>query len=266
MRKDYIVSAGSPGDETAFVEKYWTEVWDRVAGRAGHSRKIEATEEYRVMAPYLDRLPVGARFLDGGCGLGDFVLYFHQRGFSSAGMDLSRKTIGILREKFPDVDFSDGDIRHMDIPDSSIDVYYSWGVFEHFEAGMGECVAEAYRILKPGGCLFITVPFDNLRHALRATFETPKPATTGARFYQWRFTRAELMRELTLKGFGVERLHPISKREGVSRSLHHDFGLPFEWRLTRAASRLLAPVMPGGLIGHMIMAVARKPDRPESRS
>ncbi len=259
MRKDYIISSHDTVDETAFVERYWTEMWDKVADRGQHARKIENTEEYRAIETYIRQLPASAKLLDGGCGLGDFVVYFHDRGFQSLGYDISRKTISLLQQRFPGVAFQDGDIRKTGLPDADVDAYYSWGVFEHFENGMKDCVTEAYRVLKPGGYLFITVPFDNIRQSLRAAFEAPKPFDKRSRFYQWRFTRAELAREIEACGFKLDRLQPLSKREGLLRSFMHDFGLPGHWLLTRGASRALAPIMPGALIGHMLLAVARKP-------
>jgi len=265
MRKDYIVSTESPADETAFVEDYWTKVWERIGERAKRTDEVVTTEEYKIMAPYLAQLPAGAAILDGGCGLGEFVVHLHAQGFAPVGVDLSRKTVALLRKKFPDVSFVDGDIRHLDFPDGSFDVYFSWGVFEHFEAGPGDCIREAYRMLKPGGLLFITVPFDNFRQTLRGAMERPKAPTGGSRFYQWRFTRAELARELALCGFEVEKLQPISKREGVSRSLHHDFGMPFEWTATKVLRRILTPIVPAGMVAHMLMAMAQKPSTAQAR-
>ncbi len=259
MRKDYIISEHTAEDETAFVERYWTEMWDQAADRGQNARKIELTEEYRAIEPFIRQLPPGATLFDGGCGLGDFVVYFHQRGYKSIGYDISRKTIALLREKFPGVSFHDGDIRQTGLPSGDIDAYYSWGVFEHFENGMRDCLLEAYRVLRPGGLLFITVPFDNLRQSLRGAFEAPKPLGPRARFYQWRFTRAELAREVEAAGFQVEQLTPLYKREGLLRLLMHDLRLPGHWLLTRGASRALSPLLPGVVIGHMVLAVARKP-------
>jgi SAM-dependent methyltransferase len=259
MRKDYIVSTGLPIDETTFVEEYWTKVWERIDEKAKRPDDVAKTEEYGVIAPYLATLQPGARILDGGCGLGEFVAYFHSKGFEPVGVDLSRKTIALLQQKYPAMTFTEGDIRNLSFGNDSFDAYFSWGVFEHFEAGPGACIREAFRILKPGGLLFITVPFDNFRQALRGVLERAKPATAGARFYQWRFTRAELAREITACGFNIEKLQTISKQEGVSRLLHHDIGLPFEWFATKALRRLLTPVVPAGFVAHMLMAVARKP-------
>ena len=262
MRKDYIESAGSPADETAFVEEYWTKVWEKITDRAKRTDEIGNTEEYRIMAPYLARLPPRSRILDGGSGLGEFVVYLNGKNFETIGVDLSRKTVALLNQKFPTAQFVSGDIRKLEFENASFDAYFSWGVFEHFEEGPGPCIAEAFRILKPGGYLFITVPFDNLRQGLRGARERAAQTTAGMRFYQWRFTKAELARELTLRGFTVEKLQPISKSEGVLRALHHDLGLPFEWKLTRGLRKVLTPVVPASLAAHMLMAVVRKPAAP----
>lgn len=258
MRKDYTAPATDRSDETAFVERYWTEVWDKQGGPKGAFDAIPSKAEYRLMKPYLAGLEKGARILDGGCGLGDWTLRLTQEGYRALGLDLSRETVARLQARFPEAEFAAGDIRATGFPDGSFDAYFSWGVFEHFEEGQQRCVAEAWRVLKPGGLLFVSVPFDNLRLALRARLEGGQERA-DTRFYQWRLTRGELRRELTRAGFDVLRVTPIHKRQGVLRSLHHELGLPSGWIGTRALAAGLALVLPGELFGHMLFAAAKKP-------
>ncbi|MEE9209269.1 MAG: hypothetical protein V3U23_02360, partial [Kiloniellales bacterium] len=107
-----------------------------------------------------------------------------------------------------------------------------------------------------------SVPFDNLRHGLRAAFDRRRqqaPANRAARFYQWRLTRGELRDELGQGGFELLDIRPIHKRQGILRSLHHEFGLDYRWFLTKGLSVVLQPFVPGPLIAHMLLAVARKP-------
>ena len=80
MRKDYVSAAASAESETVFVEKYWTQVWVQEGGPQGRLERIPSKQEYRAMRSYLANLPKGARLLDGGCGLGDWTMYFAREG------------------------------------------------------------------------------------------------------------------------------------------------------------------------------------------
>ena len=261
MRKDYTRDVSDGADEAAFIERYWTEVWKREGGPKDALAKVPRRKEFRIMAPYLARLPKGARLLDGGCGLGQWTAYFTRNGYPTLGLDISRETVEQLQKLFPDVEFAVGDIRDTGLPDKSFDGYFSWGVFEHFEEGFQRCVGEAYRALKPGGYLFVSVPYDNLRVSLKGHIERysayPSPAS-DQRFYQWRLTRAELARELSMGGFEVLEVRPIHKRQGLLRMLHHEFGLDYRWLVTKGLSVVLQPFVPGGLVAHMLMAVGRR--------
>lgn len=266
MRKDYIAATEPSDHETEFVEKYWTAVWKQEGGPRGRVDHILRQDEYRAIAPYMAQLPKGSRILDAGCGLGDWVLALQRDGYSAVGLDLSRKTVEELQRRFPEAEFMAGDIRNTTFLDESFDAYYSWGVFEHFESGPQDCLREAWRILKPGGMLFISVPLDNLRHGLLGTFARLQPVNPALRFYQYRFTRAELARELVIGGFKVLEARPIHKRQGVLRGLHHEFGLPYEWFFTKGLSAVLAPFIPGLFVAHMVLAVARKPESKASHA
>jgi SAM-dependent methyltransferase len=256
MRKDYIVDQRLEDGETVFVERFWTEAWERDGGGESEIAKVPRKEEFRHLSRALSELDDGARILDGGCGRGEWTVHLARAGYDVIGLDLSELTVAKLEEKFPEARFAVGDLRQTEFPDAHFDMYFSWGVFEHFEVGLQPCLQEARRILKPGGRLLISVPFDNLRHSLRAAAKT-RPQTDSAadlRFYQWRLSRAELTLEMARAGFDIESTRPIHKRQGVLRSLDTEFGLPHRWLATRALSLALSPFVPGGLAGHMLIA------------
>jgi SAM-dependent methyltransferase len=247
--------------EIDFVADYWTKVWREQGDPAKRLARVRKRPEFRVMAPYLAALPKDARILDGGCGLGEWTVALGRMGYRTLGIDVSGETIEKLLELFSDNAFAVADIRDTKLEAESFDAYFSWGVFEHFEEGLQRCIAEAFRVLRPGGVLFVTVPFDNLRHALSDGLtrgRAMKPAP-GLRFYQWRLNRAELSRELAVGGFEVLEVRPVHKRQGVLRWLSRTFGLRYDRFYAKAASAVLAPFVPGAVIAHMLMAVARKP-------
>lgn len=264
MRRDDRAYDETEGDdEIAAIEAQWTRIWERSGGPQGLPEGIPRKAEFKIMWPYIRKLPKGSRILDGGCGVGDWVLWLTKAGYPTVGLDVSRLTISKLQQMFPEMEFAVGDIRETGFPDASFDAYFSWGTFEHFEEGFDRVVGEAYRVLKPGGWLFTSMPFVNLRHALRATLLEPwrlPPQTARTRFYQWRLTRNELATILARRGFAVEDVKVIGKRQGIQRWLQQTTGISATSTLTRGLAVLAAPFVPKAMIGHMILAIARKPE------
>lgn len=275
MRKDYITSTDdADSSETDFVEAYWTANWEKAGGVEhrvtrfnGRFDRFVLKSEWRLMRPYLEKLGDSVRILDGGCGTGEWCRYLNGKGYRVVGMDISRRTVEQLNKLFPEDDFVVGDIRDTGQPDGQYDAMYSWGTFEHFENGLQPCVSEAFRLLRPGGVLFITVPFDSFGLALGALFDRVRPSsgTTNRRFYQWRLGIEELTTELEIGGFIVEKMRPIHRRQSIVRLLHHGFGLNYSGFVARGIGIALGMILPRRLCGHMLMAVARKPDDTEIR-
>jgi SAM-dependent methyltransferase len=267
--KDYlpVSEKGSSLSETAFIEDFWSQKWDQHSLPSNLAERIEQREEFKCMQPFLASLPPGSRLLDGGCGLGEWTLYFAARGYQVTGLDLSKGTIQKLKERHPDHDFINGDIRQTGFAESSLEAYFSWGVFEHFEAGLGAPLAEARRILKPGGYLFISVPFQNGRHTRHMQqplgkrdddFDLQKGYSASLRFYQWRFTQSELMRELEMNGFKTFQIALIHKGVGLRRMVQLDLHLDPHSLPGKAAQVLLYPLLPRSYVAHMLFAAVQK--------
>jgi ubiquinone/menaquinone biosynthesis C-methylase UbiE len=92
----------------------------------------------------------GARVADLGCGSGVFTNLLHRRGFDAVGLDLSPKLVALGQAKYPDVTFLEGDVEHLPFPDASLDGILLSGLLHHLP-DPARCVAETFRVLKPGG-------------------------------------------------------------------------------------------------------------------
>ncbi|MFQ5874553.1 MAG: class I SAM-dependent methyltransferase [Dehalococcoidia bacterium] len=269
MKKDYrpVTEAQSKIDESTFVEDFWSQIWSERGLSDAAREQIEEHEEFKFMEPYIAKLPPDSRVLDGGCGLGEWTLYYASKGFDVVGLDISKATIDGLRQKFPNHRFIAGDIRKTQFDDDYFDAYFSWGTFEHFESGLGDCFREARRILKQRGHLFISVPYHNDRHLWRdrrdlwhwdENFDKDRGYTSNMRFYQWRLTIPELKREFEISGFKVLEVKPIAKQFGLDRAIRHDLHLNPGSTLHRIVKTLLYPLVPQSWVAHMIIGVGQK--------
>ena len=135
-------------DEKATPE-FWDERW-RAEGRAGTSR--QSNEIVRVTRRYL---PIGARVLEGGCGRADKVKALAEAGFEAIGLDFAEESVRTARLEYPGLDIRIGDVRSLPFPAENFDGYWSLGVIEHFWSGYDGILAEAHRVVRPGGRLFL---------------------------------------------------------------------------------------------------------------
>lgn len=110
------------------------------------------------LARYLfDRYEIktGQKFLDIGCGRGEFLRGFIACGVKGYGVDRSRAA-----EKYcPDAELTTADLENDRLPfaDNFFDVIYSKSVIEHFHYPE-RLVQEMYRVLKPGGLAITLCP------------------------------------------------------------------------------------------------------------
>ncbi|NGX62147.1 MAG: Ubiquinone biosynthesis O-methyltransferase [Chlamydiae bacterium] len=99
--------------------------------------------------------PNPTHLLDIGCGGGLLTNVLAQRGHQVTGIDLSEESLAIAkhRDETNSVLYQKGDATALTFPDCSFEVVTSLDLLEHVEEPE-KVVAEAARVLKPGGLFF----------------------------------------------------------------------------------------------------------------
>jgi SAM-dependent methyltransferase len=126
--------------------------------KADAYRELFGTITAQAIAPILDTFGdlSGARFLDVGCGTGELAAAAASRGAQAEGLDLAATMVEKAREKFPDVEFREGDAEQLPHANSSLDaIACSFGLL-HLE-NPDRALRGARRVLKAGGRYTFTV-------------------------------------------------------------------------------------------------------------
>jgi SAM-dependent methyltransferase len=172
----------------------------------------------------------GALVLEGGCGLGNYLPSLRALGAKPLGLDFGVDLLREVRRREQATPLTAGDICALPFGDKTFDVYYSGGVMEHFEGGPARGLAEAYRVLKPGGILLASVPYENpvrrflarvqpLRSGLLTTTvqrETTDRAPEGQSFFQYFYRAHEFREHVQAAGFEVVAEQPYSMWRGLT--------------------------------------------------
>lgn len=153
-------------------------IWDSMWTTRTIEQELEACEmESPPRELFLSYLHKEGKIVDAGCGFGKWVIYLKRRGYDIVGIDNSELAVAKLKDFDEALQVELGDVLDIHYPDSSLGAYISMGVVEHFEEGPTSALNEAYRLLKPGGLIFVSVPTVNvirklvrkqLRHAINA--------------------------------------------------------------------------------------------------
>ncbi|MBI3616100.1 MAG: class I SAM-dependent methyltransferase [Candidatus Omnitrophica bacterium] len=158
---------------------YWETGWDetQVATHYSHYYSADGVRydplTQRRYLSLLDRferhLPVG-RLLDIGCGAGHFLAVAESRGWKAVGMEVSRSALEMLTRLKQEnrLHFAILNKPHelAGLPDGCFQVVTLFEVLEHLENPL-DILQQAYRVLSPGGILYLTTPnFNSLSRFL----------------------------------------------------------------------------------------------------
>lgn len=142
------------------LDKIWSKLWETENLKS----QISSLKKNEGLRWKLKFAPCHGKFLEAGCGTGQYVYYFSSLGFDIDGLDISKSTIENCinfknkHTSYKDLEFNAGDVRKLSYDDNSISYYLSFGVIEHFKEGPKKALDEAYRVLKPGGIAYFGTP------------------------------------------------------------------------------------------------------------
>lgn len=213
------------------TEELWASHWESLVPSDQFYQQFEHGHLGVYQRAFLRYLPKDGKILEAGCGLAPYVIGLRARGYNCVGVDTASRTIDFINNRYPDLPVAYGDVLDLPYEDGEFSAYISLGVAEHFVEGPDAVLREAFRVLKPGGLGFITVPINNI---LRSRSASQDMLPVEARFYQYAFDPNEFEQFLIDAGFEIEQ------RDGLGLYYCLKAGIP----LFRFASRIL-PLMRG---------------------
>lgn len=126
--------------------------WGRRAVDFATLLEPQACREYVAMHRHLD-VDEDDRLLDVACGSGLALELAAVRGATVAGIDASSRLVALARDRLPGADIRVGDMAALPWDDGSFDIVTS---FRGLWATTREAMAEARRVLRPGGRIAVT--------------------------------------------------------------------------------------------------------------
>jgi SAM-dependent methyltransferase len=268
---------------------FWPEYWKPVD--ANFNTKYQP--EFPVLLRQLSSTEAH-RILEIGCGRGQVVRKLRALGYDVRGLDFDADSVlDSMRSEghFPgDI----GDLNYLPYPNNAYDAILLAGTVEHVYGGPEKGFSEAFRVLKPGGLVVLTIPYINLVRKLVLPFYLTRdwwfsyfPEARKEKFFEYVFTRSEVVRILSRAGFQVKECQRayyttvLRKIPGVKAATKAIFGgrrngsssgtEGHGWAPGRSASlgikHVLKFVIEGtlnGVIPNRLIVVAQKPSVDEA--
>ena len=168
------------------------------------AERTRDSEDVRLLDDFIERLPVGTRVLDAGCGAGIPISQKLSERFHVTGVDFSEAQIELARKHVPNAEFLCEDMTKLNFPDNSFDGITSFYAIIHIPREEHQPLLDNFhRMLKPGGLALLCLGADNLIDDIDENF-------LGTRMY-WSHYDTETYLEMLIKGsFSVIWYRPVA--------------------------------------------------------
>lgn len=242
------------------IKKYFPEGVDRrqlldegyaQAHIAGTSAEAYAKQDFwPLLQQYVAKEKI---YLDAGCGVGGWVLFLHDEGFSVQGVDENARILRAMTEYNPDVQVKQGSLTALPYATSLFDGVVAIGSLDHVEHDLSQALSELKRVVKPGGLVFIEVPlFNSLRKFLYVPLkrlEAVVRRSLGHKevFAGYLFDEAGIRELLQKHGFETikAQAHDLPAGEG-------HYGLYVDWPILRGSKPYQL-----NIIGNLVLSVCK---------
>ncbi len=193
----------------------WREIWVTNSDFEQEFDTLSYARSQELLKSYIPYLSKDGVVLEAGCGLGHVVYYLRQQGFNVTGVDYVSEALHVEAVKRLHLPLMVADVHHLPYADNSLQGYLSFGVVEHFEAGPEAALKEAFRVLKPGGVLVLTVPHPNFVEAARNLANRLIPGRLErvgerAKYYETQYNHRDMARLISDTGFRIECSKPLA--------------------------------------------------------
>ena len=195
---------------TRETKNAWTQNWESLEV-VEVLEIFEYTRVKRLLEIFRSILPREGKILEGGCGLGPWVIKLSELDYDSV-------SINKIREYAPKIHLEACNVEDMPFDDETFDAYMSLGVLEHFCDGPGKAIREANRILKTGGIFLVMLPYLNILERIKLPLKKMKKSDLLRRvlgkprktfYYECYFGLKEISDLLEFGGFKVENIRPV---------------------------------------------------------
>lgn len=242
------------------TDDFWFEYWgaqlkEKAYYEAAYNLNLIHTPEGGI---FLKELAKNGIHLEAGCGAGYWVAALNCAGYTVQGMEYSKSLVELVKSVNPDLPIEHGDALSIPVSNNYYDSYISLGVVEHSIEGPQAFLDEAYRVLKPGGKIIISIPFWGPIRKIKAKVGMYSKCKPDLSFFQYGFDKDDFARILSKTGFKVQTTHLLGD---IHRLLLEEVSF-YKWLSYQRGGYSLRKIVKKMLSrydGHMILFVGNKP-------